>query len=73
MDMQKRLRKFLASVDSHAGRGSSQMQRLARRSKISIHTIQSIAYGRRGGSELSLRRLGNALDLAEKARDMGYL
>jgi hypothetical protein len=61
MDMQKKLNQFLRSQNSNAGRESPYIRRLSAKSGLSVHMLQSVAYGRRSLSKDAEKRLSSAL------------
>jgi hypothetical protein len=52
------LKKHLVARDGHAGRTGAEAKSLARHMKLSVHTIQSIALGRRSTSDRNWSKIG---------------
>lgn len=65
MELSARLAKHLRSVDGHLGRAGKEIGLLAKKTKLSVAMLQSVAMGRRTCSDRAAKRLGFWLTRAE--------
>ena len=55
------LAQHLIATAGHLGRASPEMKRIAKRSKLSVHSVQSLAMGRRQFFPDNMKKLRRAL------------
>lgn len=53
--------KHLVKHDGGYGREGAEMKRLAKAAKVSVHTLQSVALGRRNFSDATAKRVDRAM------------
>lgn len=58
----QRLKNRLLRIQGNLGREGAEMVRLASKSKLSVHQLQSIAMGRKGMSAASEKAIARALN-----------
>lgn len=59
------LRKHLIKHDGGCGRAGKELQRIAKKAKVSVHMVQSVAMGRRRFGDATQKRVQRILDKAK--------